>query len=136
MSRVDEALALFKEGFSCSQAVFAVNAKDLGLDYEMALKLSQGFGAGMGGMRGECGCLTGAYMVVGLLYGRTKADDNAARVKTFRLVKEVSKRFKETHDTTACGQLLQNKSGTHFEMCGDYVKLVCEILEELVGEDL
>ena len=136
MSRVDEALALFREGFSCSQAVFAVYAKELGMDYEMALKVSQGFGAGMGGMRGECGCLTGAYMVVSLLYGRTQADDSEARLKTFRLVKEVSKRFKEKHASTNCKELLQNKSGSHFEMCGDYVRVACEILEELVGEDL
>lgn len=33
MSRVDDALACFKEGFSCSQAVFASYAKDFGMDY-------------------------------------------------------------------------------------------------------
>lgn len=136
MSKVDEALALFKEGFSCSQAVFAAYAKDLGMDYEMALKVSQAFGGGMGGMRGECGAVTGAYMVISLLYGRTQADDGAARLKTFRLVKEFSIRFKDRHETTVCGKLLENKSGSHYDMCSDFVKDACEILEELVGEDL
>nr|WP_302597483.1 C-GCAxxG-C-C family protein [uncultured Cellulosilyticum sp.] len=136
MSKVDEALALFKEGFSCSQAVFATYAKDLGMDYKMALKVSQGFGGGMAGMRGECGVVTGACMVIGLLYGRTEASDGAARLKTFRLVKEFSARFKERNDSTVCGKLLENKSGTHYEMCKDFVKDACEILEELIGEDL
>ncbi len=133
-SKVKEALELFEEGFSCSQAVFAPYAKELDMDYEMALKVSQGFGGGMGGMRGECGAVTGAYMVIGLVHGRTKADDNAARLKTFTMVKDFAKRFKEIHNTTSCKELLENKSGSHYEMCADYVKDACVILEELLEE--
>lgn len=133
-SKVYEALALFKEGFSCSQAVFAVYAKDLGMDYEMALKVSQAFGGGMGGMRGECGAVTGAYMVISLLYGRTKAEDGEARLKTFTMVKDFAKRFKEKQGSTVCRDLLENKSGSHYDMCSDYVKDACIILEELLEE--
>ena len=132
MTKVEEALSLFKEGFSCSQAVFAAYAKDLGMDYEMALKVSQAFGGGMGGMRGECGAVTGAYMVISLIHGRTKAEDGEARLKTFTLVKEFSKRFKELHQTTNCRQLLEGKSGTHYEMCSEYVKDACIVLGDLL----
>lgn len=135
MSKVDEALQLFKEGFSCSQAVFAVYAKDYGMDYETALKVSQAFGGGMGGMRGECGAVTGAYMVISLLYGRTKAEDGQARLKTFRLVKEFSKLFKEAHQTTVCRQLLEGKSGNHYDMCSEYVRTACIILEDLIAQE-
>lgn len=132
MTKVEEALGLFKEGFSCSQAVFAAYAKDLGMDYEMALKVSQAFGGGMGGMRGECGAVTGAYMVISLMYGRTKAEDGEARLKTFNLVKEFARRFKEIHQTTVCRQLLEGKSGTHYDMCSEYVKNACLLLDELL----
>lgn len=132
MTKVEEALSLFKEGFSCSQAVFAAYAKDLGMDYEMALKVSQAFGGGMGGMRGECGAVTGAYMVISLKHGRTKAEDGQARLKTFNLVKEFASRFKEIHQTTVCRNLLEGKSGTHYDMCSDYVKDACLLLDELL----
>ena len=132
MTKVEEALSLFKEGFSCSQAVFAAYAKDLGMDYEMALKVSQAFGGGMGGMRGECGAVTGAYMVISLRHGRTKAEDGQARLKTFNLVKEFASRFKEIHQTTVCRNLLEGKSGTHYDMCSDYVKDACLLLDELL----
>lgn len=135
MSKVDEALQLFKEGFSCSQAVFAVYAKDYGMDYEMALKVSQAFGGGMGGMRGECGAATGAYMVISLIYGRTKAEDGQARLKTFRLVKEFSKLFKEAYQTTVCRQLLEGKSGNHYDMCSEYVRTSCIILDDLLAQE-
>ena len=132
MTKVEEALSLFKEGFSCSQAVFAAYAKDLGMDYEMALKVSQAFGGGMGGMRGECGAVTGAYMVISLMHGRTKVEDGQARLKTFNLVKEFARRFKEIHQTTVCRNLLEGKSGTHYDMCSDYVKDACLLLDELL----
>lgn len=132
MSKVEEALCLFEEGFSCSQAVFAAYAPDYGMDKEMALKVAQGFGAGMGGMRGECGCVTGAYMVISLIYGRTKPDDGAARVKTFTLVKAFHKRFTDIYQTSICKELLEGKKGSHFEMCSDYVRSACEILNELL----
>ena len=132
MTKVEEALSLFKEGFSCSQAVFAAYAKDLGMDYEMALKVSQAFGGGMGGMRGECGVVTGAYMVISLKHGRIKAEDGEARLKTFNLVKEFASRFKELHQTTVCKDLLEGKSGTHYDMCSEYVKNACLLLDELL----
>ena len=135
MNKQEEALALFKEGFSCSQAVFAVYAKEYGMDYEMALKVSQGFGGGMGGMRGECGAATGAYMVISLIYGRTKAEDGESRLKTFSLVKKFNKRFREIYQTSVCKELLEGKSGNHYDMCSDYVKSACEILEELLEEE-
>lgn len=136
MAKLDEALDLFKEGFSCSQAVFATYAKDLGMDYEMALKVSQAFGGGMGGMRGECGAVTGAYMVISLIYGRTKAEDGATRLKTFNLVKAFSKRFKEMQQSTVCRELLEGKSGSHYDMCSDYVKDACLILDDLLKEEV
>ena len=132
MTKVEEALSLFKEGFSCSQAVFAAYAKDLGMDYEMALKVSQAFGGGMGGMRGECGAVTGAYMVISLKHGRIKVEDGEARLKTFNLVKEFASRFKELHQTTVCKDLLEGKSGTHYDMCSEYVKNACLLLDELL----
>jgi len=132
MSRVPEALDCFKEGFSCSQAVFATYAKDLGMDYETALKVSQAFGGGMGGMKGECGAVTGAYMVISLIYGRTRADDAEARIKTFDLVKVFSERFKEIHNSSVCKDLLEGYTGNTHELCAKYVKDACLILEDLI----
>ena len=80
MSRTERALALFKEGFSCSQAVAAVFAEEHGLAVETALRLSQGFGGGMARMADTCGAVTGAILVLGLKHGRTRAADDEAKV--------------------------------------------------------
>ena len=50
MSKIDEALQCFNEGFNCAQAVISAYCEPLGLDKKTALKVSCGFGAGMGRM--------------------------------------------------------------------------------------
>ncbi|WP_070000869.1 C-GCAxxG-C-C family protein [Cellulosilyticum sp. I15G10I2] len=132
MSKVQEALDCFKEGFSCSQAVFATYAKELGMDYETALKVSQAFGGGMGGMKRECGVVTGAYMVISLIHGRTRAEDAEARLKTFELVKTFHEHFREVHKSTVCGELLEGYEGNPHDLCGKYIETSCKILDDLL----
>jgi hypothetical protein len=44
LTKTEQALGLFKQGFSCSQAVVAVYAEDFGLAGDTALRISQAFG--------------------------------------------------------------------------------------------
>jgi len=64
MSRSEEALALFSSGFSCSQAVCAAYAEDLGMKRSDALRVAAGFGGGIGRTGGTCGAVSGAIMVL------------------------------------------------------------------------
>ena len=47
----EAAYAYFLKGYNCSQSVVAAFAPQLGLSEEMALRMSAGFGAGIGRMR-------------------------------------------------------------------------------------
>ncbi len=64
-----EAVERFKKGFNCSQAVLGSFSKQFGLDCDKASKVATGFGSGMR-MGGTCGAATGAFMVLGLKYGK------------------------------------------------------------------
>ena len=88
MAKAEEAVALFQQGFNCSQAVLSVFAPDFGLDRDMARRISQGFGAGIARTDDICGALSGAIMVIGLRYGSIRADDTAAKEKTYAAVDE------------------------------------------------
>jgi C_GCAxxG_C_C family probable redox protein len=144
MNKANEALSCFKEGFSCSQAVFAVYAVEMGMDRDTALKISQSFGGGMGHMGQTCGAVTGAFMVIGLKYGRTRADDDEAKVKTYSLVKEFTEKFKARNGTIICRELLGYNIGTpegeriakneklFSTVCPGFVQDAVEILEELL----
>ena len=45
--RADEAVEAFRRPLSCSQAIFSVYGKDLGVDHETAVKIASAFGAGV-----------------------------------------------------------------------------------------
>ena len=72
-SRIKTAVDRFHEGFSCSQAIFSAFAEKFGLELDTALKISQPFGGGIA-QRGEtCGAVAGAFLTIGLKFGRTRA---------------------------------------------------------------
>lgn len=104
--RSEKAVACFKEGFACSQAVLSAFADEFGLDRALALKVAAGFGGGMGRTAQTCGAVTGAYMVIGLKYGSTDAQNRDAKEKTYRQVREFNERFKSRHGCLLCRELL------------------------------
>jgi C_GCAxxG_C_C family probable redox protein len=105
MSRADESENLFRMGFNCSQAVFGVFAKELGISPETANKIACAFGGGMR-MGNTCGAVTGALMAIGLKHGKANADENEARDQTYLLAKEFQKNFSALKGSVACRDLL------------------------------
>ncbi len=112
MTRTEKAIEYFRRGFSCSQAVLAAWAGEFGLPEETALRISQPFGGGIARTADWCGAVTGAFMVIGLKYGRVKADDTAARDKTYALVKEFIRLFTARTGHVRCRALLGCDIGT------------------------
>jgi C_GCAxxG_C_C family probable redox protein len=144
-SRADEAEALFRGGFSCSQAVLAVFAQDFGLNRNISIKIAQGFGGGISHTDNICGAVSGAVMVIGLRYGRTKAEDLAAKDKTYAVVKDFLRQFAQRHGgkTTCTGLLGYNLSDpTQFAeakqmkvtqaKCPGFVRDAVELVEKLL----
>jgi C_GCAxxG_C_C family probable redox protein len=112
VNQVERATSCFEEGFSCSQSVASAYGPSLGLDRELALRVSGAFGGGMGRMGETCGAVTGALMVIGLKYGRTRPEDDEARDKTYGLAREFVDRFKSRNGSAICRELLGFDIGT------------------------
>ena len=105
MNKSQEAVLLFNQGFNCSQAVFSVFCEEFGLDKNIALKISCGFGGGM--CQGEiCGAVSGAVMALGLKYGQNKGEDTESKEKTYEVVKDFNSRFKDINGSIICKELL------------------------------
>jgi len=106
-SRKEQAVALFKEGYNCSQAVFVTYADLFGMEKETALKVSASFGAGIGRMREVCGAACGMFMVAGMLTGQTEGADQAAKKRNYDMVQLLAEEFKkENGGTYICRELL------------------------------
>ena len=90
----------------------AAFAADFGLDRDTALRLSQPFGGGIARRADWCGALTGAFLVIGLKHGRVRAEDAAARDRTYALVQDFIARFTARHGEIKCRDLLGCDIGT------------------------
>jgi|ERR1035437_19145 C_GCAxxG_C_C family probable redox protein len=144
MTKAADAVALFQQGFNCTQSILSVFAPDFGLDQDMASRISQGFGAGMGRTDNICGSLSAAIMVIGLRYGGIRPDDTAAKEKTYAVVREFLQEFKTLHGSVACTDLLgYNLSDpkqfadakTHqvaIERCPVFIRAAVELVEKVV----
>ena len=148
MIEVEKAVSCFNEGVMCSQAVLSAFAGQFGMDRETALKVSAAFGGGMGRMGEICGAVTGAFMVIGLKYGRIAVTDTKSLEKTNRLVKEFSDRFKSLNGSIVCRELLGCDLSTpdglktfvdkklRDTLCSKLVRDAAEIVEQLLEENV
>ncbi len=137
------AVTYFKDGYCCSQAVFATCAPAYGMDREMALTLASPFCGGMSRLGKTCGAVTGAFLAIGLAHGSDEPGSQT-REEAYRLVQEFAVRFIEKHGSLECRDLLGCDIGTpegHREateknlfetVCEKLVRDAVEIVEELL----
>ena len=145
MNHKEKALNYFSQKLHCSQSVIAAFAGECGITEEQALKLGSCFGGGM--RKGEvCGAVTGALMVLGLLYGQKNAGDAEGRMISNKVNDLMMDRFKEKCGSYICNDLLgcdiATKEGAQYcrdnnlftEFCPKMVAAAVELVEEISAE--
>lgn len=105
--RAQRAVALFREGYNCSQAVFLACCDLYGLtDEELALRVSASFGGGIGRMRMTCGAACGMFMLAGLERGQVKPHDPDQKMRNYELVQALAGKYTEKYGSVVCAELL------------------------------
>ena len=98
----DAAYAWFLKGYNCSQSVVAAFAPQLGLTEEMALRLSAGFGAGIGRMREVCGAFCGVVTVLSMVYADPTDPKDKSRM--YALVQQAAEQYRTRNGAGSCWQ--------------------------------
>ncbi|MBD5545103.1 MAG: C_GCAxxG_C_C family protein [Lachnospiraceae bacterium] len=126
-SRVEEAVALFQEGYNCAQSVFGAYADVFGMDKETALKLISPMGAGIGRMRQVCGTVSGMALLSGLKDGNMDPKDREAKARTYEIVRNMSDEFEKENGSILCRELLgilsREESAMPAERTEEYYKV-------------
>ncbi len=140
----DAAYAWFLKGYNCSQSVVAAFAPQLGLTEEMALRLSAGFGAGIGRMREVCGAFCGVVTVLSMVYADPADPKDKSRM--YALVQQAAEQYRARNGgSIICRELLAKAGaapagGTAAEeRTADYYKKrpcpeLCRICADLCAE--
>ena len=133
----------FLKSMNCSQAILETYGPSMEMSVEDARRVAAAFAGGMG-MGSECGAVTGAFMVIGMKYGKTTDKDPGADQLTFAKVAEFVNEFKARHTHLRCSDLLGTDMGTpegvkeaeakglFTTACPKYVRTAAEILDKLL----
>lgn len=109
--RIKKAEDLFMKGFNCAQSVTAAFADIYGYTEEQALKMSAGFGGGIGRMRLTCGAACGMFILAGMDCGSADVDDREGKSENYKVVQQLAEAFKQKFGTLECSELLKLKKG-------------------------
>lgn len=127
-------------GCNCAQSVFAAFADELGIDEELARRVSCGLGGGVGRMREVCGAVSAAAMVIG-------ARHNGDKMAAYPDIQDFCARFKAETSSIVCRELLAGTAATtggapeartpdYYKKrpCAELVRLACELLKSATAK--
>lgn len=149
--RGESAMAYFKQGYNCAQAVFLAFGDLTGMETDIAARMVSSFGGGMGRMREVCGAVSGALAVLGLLNGYSDPADSAGKSRHYEDVREFAERFKTRtgSGTIICRELLDGarvnseaggdpeaRTPTYYQKrpCGELCAIAADELDAMLRE--
>ena len=96
-------------------------------------------------MREVCGAVSGASMVLGLVYGYDNPEDYESKKNHYHLIQKFAQRFKEKNSSIICRELLtgvkvkqgkepEERSESYYKKrpCPELVRIAAEILDEML----
>ncbi|MGN0344683.1 MAG: C-GCAxxG-C-C family protein [Lachnospiraceae bacterium] len=148
--RGQRALALFKEGYNCSQAVALAFADLIGMDEKLLARVTSSFGGGMGRMREVCGAVSGMFFVAGALYGYEEpgAAGQQEKAAHYARIQELADEYRAVNGSIICRELLgintlgadqptpELRTAEYYKKrpCGQLVMLAATIMESYIKE--
>ncbi|MBR5509034.1 MAG: C_GCAxxG_C_C family protein [Lachnospiraceae bacterium] len=134
-SRVQYTIERHGKGYNCAQSVACTYCDLLGYDEAQVFCMTEGFGAGMGGMEATCGALSGAITLAGLKNSNGDLNTPNTKGKTYQLSKEIVKQFEEKCGSLVCKEIKGIGTGQPKHSCSDCIKDAAAIVENvLFGE--
>ena len=112
MTRKEQAIEYFKQGYNCSQAVVLTFKDVLTIDAEELCRIASPFGGGLSRMRETCGAVTGMVLVLGNLIGYSTPELGEKKHELYKKTQEILRIFENRYGSLTCGKLL-NLSQKH-----------------------
>lgn len=134
-TRVEETIRKHDKGYNCAQAVACTYCDLVGVDEETMFRMTEALGLGMGCMEGTCGAVSGACVVAGMKSSTGNLENPDSKKDSYKLSKEILKKFEEINTTVTCKDLKGVETGTVIRKCPDCIKDAAKILEMTLFED-
>jgi C_GCAxxG_C_C family probable redox protein len=107
MKKSEKAISYFRNQFNCSQSVLTAFGTEDGLTEDQCLKISCGFGGGIGRQQLTCGAVSGAVMAIGMKFGKAAGEPEEKKVRTYEKTRKLFCEFHKIHGSTTCREILK-----------------------------
>ena len=130
---------------NCAQSLVSTYCEEFGLNRNMGLKVAMGFGGGMARAGKTCGAVTGTYMILGLSQRINENNPRESIDRTYKLIHEFNRQFKELHGSLDCNKLINQNiitpeeramahdKGIFTNVCPNLVRDAAKILESILA---
>ena len=139
MKSIEERVAEIKDkhtrGYNCAQIVLCSYAEELGIDEETLFRISEGFGAVMGGMMQTCGAVTAMFMALGLANSSGDLQACDTKPQTMKKVRELAAEFEKKNGSIVCRELKGIDTGKVLRSCDGCIEDGIRILGEYLLDD-
>lgn len=119
--RLKIAAQSYADGYTCSQAVISAFMEEMDLEQEAVMRLTEGFGGGLGGTQEICGALSAAAAVISYFSSNGKPGTQSNRWEVYRSIKQASELFRREYGGVTCREILRGDTPKAFR-CGMKVK--------------
>lgn len=120
-----------REKWNCAEAVCGAIAELTGR--EIPINLATLFGGGMGDMQDTCGCLSGALLALGSVFGRTEPDPDQER-RAVAVAAGFRRQFVMDYGSSRCCELTKGETADPAlrRMCAPMVRRTAERVAEII----
>ena len=108
VTKRENAQALFREGYNCSQAVVLAFEEELGADRETLARMASSFGGGLGRLREVCGAVSGMALVYGCLRGYSAPDDLTGKKEQYTAIQTLAGEVEKRHGSIICREIIKS----------------------------
>ncbi|MDY5799847.1 MAG: C-GCAxxG-C-C family protein [Candidatus Onthomorpha sp.] len=132
--RVELARKAHAQGYNCAESVVLAYADCVGLDKNVAEKMSVSFGGGVAKMREICGCVSAMAMLAGFIKENQDENSRPDTEKCYQWTKCLADKFRSECGDIVCKRLRGIEKGcTKPPMpCREFVATMAR----LIGENL
>ena len=121
------------KGYNCSQSVLCAYADEIGMDKELAYRLAESLGGGIGGMQEVCGAFSAACLILGCYTSDGKLEGGNSKAVTREAILAAAEQFKGEMGSIICREILGGEKIVRGS-CGKRVRVAAEIVEKFLAE--
>lgn len=121
------------KGYNCSQSVLCTYAEELGLNKELAYRMAESLGGGIGGMQEVCGAFSAACLIIGCYTSDGKLEGGCSKAVTREAILQAAEQFKKEMGSIICRDILGGEKIVRGS-CGKRVRVAAEIVERFLAE--